>query len=66
MSHYEWSFLNEDLVGLDLIELDVRTTCICPFYINTGMFGGVQSRFSFLLPILEEKWVASRIVSAVR
>lgn len=22
----------------------IHTTCICPFYINTGMFDGVQSK----------------------
>lgn len=43
----------------------VRTTCICPFYINTGMFDGVKTRFPWLLPILEEKAVAQRIVKAV-
>jgi all-trans-retinol dehydrogenase (NAD+) len=43
----------------------VRTTCICPFYINTGMFDGVKTRFPWLLPILEEKAVAARIVKAV-
>jgi len=29
----------------------VRTTCICPYYINTGMFDGVKT--NFLLPILD-------------
>ena len=43
----------------------VKTTVICPFYINTGMFEGVKTRFPFLLPILEEKWAADRIVNAV-
>ena len=44
---------------------NVKTTVICPFYINTGMFEGVKTRFPFLLPILEEKWAADRIVNAV-
>jgi len=44
----------------------VMTTVVCPFYINTGMFRGVQSRFPFLLPILEEDAVAERIVHAIR
>ena len=43
----------------------VITTVICPYYINTGMFRGVQSRFPFLLPILEEDEVARRIVRAI-
>jgi all-trans-retinol dehydrogenase (NAD+) len=43
----------------------VITTVVCPYYINTGMFRGVQSRFPFLLPILEEDEVAQRIVRAI-
>jgi all-trans-retinol dehydrogenase (NAD+) len=44
----------------------VVTTVVCPFYINTGMFRGVKSRFPWLLPILEEDAVARRIVGAIR
>ena len=44
----------------------VMTTVICPFYINTGMFRGVRSRFPWLLPILEEDDVAERVVHAIR
>jgi all-trans-retinol dehydrogenase (NAD+) len=44
----------------------VRTTVICPYYVNTGMFEGVQTRFPFLLPILEQDDVADKIVDAVR
>ncbi len=44
----------------------VRTTIVCPFYINTGMFRGVRSRFPRLLPILEEEQVAERVVQAIR
>jgi all-trans-retinol dehydrogenase (NAD+) len=43
----------------------VKTTVVCPFYIDTGMFRGVQSRFPFLLPILKEDEVARRVVDAV-
>jgi all-trans-retinol dehydrogenase (NAD+) len=43
----------------------IRTTVVCPYYINTGMFHGVKTRFSFLLPIMEPDDVASRIVGAV-
>ena len=43
----------------------VKTTVVCPFYINTGMFRGVKSRFPFLLPILEETDVARSVVEAV-
>lgn len=44
----------------------VLTTVVCPFYINTGMFRGVRSRFPWLLPILEEDEVAERVVRAIR
>lgn len=43
----------------------VMTTVVCPFYINTGMFRGVRSRWPWLLPILEEDDVAERVVRAI-
>lgn len=44
----------------------VVTTVICPFYINTGMFDGVKTRFSWLLPILTPEVVVTRIVRAIQ
>jgi all-trans-retinol dehydrogenase (NAD+) len=44
----------------------VMTTVVCPFYISTGMFEGVKTRFPRLLPILEPDYVADRIVDAIR
>lgn len=44
----------------------VKTTVVCPFYINTGMFAGVRSRFPWLLPILDEDLVAERIIHAIQ
>jgi len=44
----------------------VKTTCVCPFFIKTGMFEGVQTRWPKLLPLLEPEYAASKIVSAVR
>jgi all-trans-retinol dehydrogenase (NAD+) len=43
----------------------VKTTIVCPYYINTGMFDGVRTRFPLLLPILDEATVAARIVRAI-
>jgi all-trans-retinol dehydrogenase (NAD+) len=43
----------------------VRTTVVCPFFIDTGMFQGVQTRFPLFLPILKSEYAARRIVSAV-
>ncbi len=44
---------------------NVSTTVICPFYINTGMFDGVRTRFPRLLPILDEQYAVNRMVNAV-
>ena len=44
----------------------VQTTVICPFFIDTGMFAGVKTRFSWLLPILKEDTVAARVVKAIQ
>ena len=58
---------NESLrVELKQVAPNVRTTVVCPFFVNTGMFDGVRSRVSWLLPILEEDRVADRIVRAIR
>lgn len=43
---------------------NIQTTCICPYYINTGMFDGVKS--NFLMPILDQHWVVWRIITAIR
>jgi all-trans-retinol dehydrogenase (NAD+) len=43
----------------------VRTTVICPFFIDTGMFQGVQTRFPLLFPIMKSETVARRMVRAV-
>ncbi|XP_049847857.1 epidermal retinol dehydrogenase 2-like [Schistocerca gregaria] len=46
----------------------VHTTCVCPFYVNTGMFEGAKlnTLFSFLLPVLEPEHVASKTISAIK
>jgi all-trans-retinol dehydrogenase (NAD+) len=44
---------------------EVRTTVVCPFFIATGMFAGVKTRFSFLLPIQDEEEVSERILEAI-
>lgn len=42
---------------------NIRTLCVCPYYINTGMFTGVQNG---MLPLLEPDYVADRIVSSIQ
>jgi len=43
----------------------VRTTIVCPFFINTGMFDGVKTRFSLFLPILKSSYAVKKIVNGV-
>lgn len=43
----------------------VRTTVVCPFFIDTGMFDGVKTRFPWLLPILKPEYVVDRILGAI-
>ncbi|NXO76292.1 RDHE2 dehydrogenase, partial [Sitta europaea] len=44
----------------------VKTTIVCPYLINTGMFDGVKSKCPRVLPILDPEYMAERIISAVR
>lgn len=44
----------------------VRTTVVCPYYIDTGMFAGVKTRFPLLLPVLKEQVVADRVLTAIQ
>ena len=53
-------------VELRRIAPGVRTTVICPFFIDTGMFAGAKTRFSFMLPILKEAEVAEAVLDAIR
>ena len=43
----------------------IRTTVVCPYYINTGMFKGVKTRFPWLLPIMEPEDAVNKIVNAI-
>jgi all-trans-retinol dehydrogenase (NAD+) len=43
----------------------IKTTVVCPFFIDTGMFRGVKTRFPLVLPILKSEYAARRIVDAV-
>ncbi len=45
---------------------NVKTSCICPYFIKTGMFEGCQTKWPWLLPILEVDWITKRIVDAIR
>jgi all-trans-retinol dehydrogenase (NAD+) len=43
----------------------VKTTVVCPFFIDTGLFRGVKTKFSLLLPILKSEYVVRHIVRAI-
>lgn len=43
----------------------IRTTVVCPYYINTGMFQGVKTRFPWLLPIMEPEEAVDKIINAI-
>ncbi|CAG0924016.1 unnamed protein product, partial [Notodromas monacha] len=40
----------------------VKTTCVCPYYVATGMFDGVRSK---ILPILQPEYVIKEVVNAM-
>jgi all-trans-retinol dehydrogenase (NAD+) len=44
----------------------VKTLCVCPHYISTGMFAGVSAgRFPWLVPTLTPQYVAERVVGSI-
>ncbi|WBL20460.1 SDR family oxidoreductase [Citricoccus sp. NR2] len=43
----------------------VDSIVVCPYYINTGMFDGVATKFPRLLPILQPGDAATRILAAI-
>ena len=57
----------DESLRLELKQLksNVKTTCVCPFFINTKMFEGVKTPFP-LLPLLDSEWVSERIITAIR
>jgi len=62
------TFIYHEAVRMELKKTNktgVKTTVVCPYYINTGMFDGVKST-SPLLPILEPKYVVEQIMKAVK
>ncbi|KAL6104751.1 sdr16c5 [Pungitius sinensis] len=55
-------------VGLELLATGkdgIKTTIVCPYFINTGMFDGCQTKWPILLPILNPEYVAKKIINAV-
>lgn len=46
-------------------KMNIHTTLISPFYISTGMFEGVKTRFPRLLPIQEPHKIVEMIIKAI-
>ena len=57
----------DDALRLELRRLGhpIDTTLVAPFYIDTGMFEGVKTRVSLLLPILKPDYVVRRMMKAI-
>ncbi|GFR75629.1 epidermal retinol dehydrogenase 2-like [Elysia marginata] len=43
----------------------VKTTLVCPGFIDTGMLEGFKYRFPLIIPVLKPPYVADRIIGAV-
>lgn len=59
----------DDSLRVELKHLGYRhiyTTLVCPYYISTGMFAGVKTRFPWLLPIMKPEAVADKILLAIQ
>ena len=43
----------------------VNSLVACPYYIDTGMFEGVATKFPLILPILKQEYVANRVLDSI-
>ncbi|XP_019383152.1 PREDICTED: epidermal retinol dehydrogenase 2-like [Gavialis gangeticus] len=43
----------------------IKTTIVCPYFINTGMFDGIKTKSPRILPILDPEYTAEAIVKAI-
>ncbi|XP_037058334.1 short-chain dehydrogenase/reductase family 16C member 6 [Peromyscus leucopus] len=43
----------------------VKSTIVCPYFIQTGMFEGCTTKYPLLLPLLEQEYVAQKIFNAI-
>lgn len=50
---------------LRLLNSAVRTLVVAPYYISTGMFEGVTTRFPLLLPIMAPQKVSTKVLNAI-
>ncbi|WP_062209554.1 SDR family oxidoreductase [Demequina oxidasica] len=52
-------------VELAKADAGVNSLVVCPYFISTGMFEGVQTKYPRLLPILRPEYVAQRTLDAI-
>ncbi|KAJ8377766.1 hypothetical protein AAFF_G00253820 [Aldrovandia affinis] len=55
-------------IALELLVLKkegVKTTIVCPYLINTTMFGGCQTKWPSFLPVMDQRNAAKQIVDAI-
>ena len=43
----------------------IKTSCLNPYFIDTGMFDGVENNLPLFLPILKEDATVTRMINAV-
>ncbi len=43
----------------------VNSLVVCPYYVSTGMFEGVRTKYPLLLPILSPEYVAQKTLTAI-
>lgn len=43
----------------------VKSTIVCPYFIATGMFEGCEIKYPFLLPLLDQEYVAQKVFNAI-
>uniref|UniRef100_A0A8C0F8T0 RDHE2 dehydrogenase n=1 Tax=Bubo bubo TaxID=30461 RepID=A0A8C0F8T0_BUBBB len=55
-----------DLEMRNMGKTGVKTTTVCPYIMNTGMFDGCSTKWPTLLPDLETEYVAKRIITAIQ
>lgn len=48
-----------------ILKSKINVTIVCPFFINTGMFAGAITKYPLLFPILEQEYVAQKILDAI-
>ncbi|CAL9689433.1 unnamed protein product [Knipowitschia caucasica] len=55
-------------IGLEMLAIGksgVKTTIVCPYFINTGMFDGCQTKWPRIMPILDPEYAVRKILEAV-